>query len=208
MNLMTRYQKPIAVVAAVLALLVMTLSFVFTSVDREVLAETMPATQAPSLAQEPSEEAPAFTAEAVTDDALWLARVIYSETKRPYEQELVAWVVRNRVETAYRGKDTYRNVVLDPWQFSAFNRNAPKRAHYTGLTAESQAAGWQTALQIAMDVVAAPAYERPFAQDTRHFYSEISMVGRRAPAWANGQRPVSLDREIDPRRFRFFRAIS
>lgn len=205
---MTRYQKPIAVVAAVLALLVMTLSFVFTSVDREVLAETMPATQAPSLAQEPAADAPAFAAEAVTDDALWLARVIYSETKRADEQELVAWVVRNRVETAYRGKDTYREVVLDPWQFSAFNRNAPKRAHYTGLTAESQAAGWSTALQIAMDVLAAPVYERPFAQDTRHFYSERSMVGRRAPAWANGQRPVSLDREIDPRRFRFFRAIS
>jgi hypothetical protein len=204
MTVLTGYKNLIGALALVMALLVMTLSFVFTSVDRDVLAETMPAVEAPSLDQ----EAPAFAADAVSEDALWLARVIYSETKRPDEQELVAWVVRNRVETAYRGNGTYRAVVLDPWQFSAFNRNAPKRAHYTGLNAESRAAGWQTALAIAAEVVEAPAYERPFARDTRHFYSERSMVGRSAPAWANGKRPVALDREVDPRRFRFFRAIA
>ncbi len=54
------------------------------------------------------------------EPTLWLARAIYSETKLPHEQELVAWVVRNRVETAYRGRRTYRAVVLDPYQFSAF----------------------------------------------------------------------------------------
>ncbi len=36
----------------------------------------------------------------IDNETLWLARCIYSETKRPEEQELVAWVVRNRVEIA------------------------------------------------------------------------------------------------------------
>jgi hypothetical protein len=154
------------------------------------------------------EEAAAAALPAVDNETLWLARVIYSETKRPYEQELVAWTVRNRVETGYRGQTTYRGVVLDPWQFSAFNANGPKRGHYVGLGETSAAKGWATAVAIAYDVVRAPAYERPFAQDTRHFYSEVSMVGRSHPAWATGKRPVSLDREIDPKRFRFFRAIA
>ena len=38
---------------------------------------------------------PAF----ITPEILWLARAMYSETKRPHEQELVAWVVRNRLES-------------------------------------------------------------------------------------------------------------
>jgi hypothetical protein len=134
--------------------------------------------------------------------------VIYSETKRADEQELVAWVVRNRVETQFYGVKTYEEAVLAPWQFSAFNRNSPKRRHYVSLDQTSKAAGWKTAVDIAEDVINAPAYERPFAQSTRHFYSERSMVGRSHPAWAAGKRPVSLDRPIDERRFRFFANIA
>lgn len=148
-----------------------------------------------------------FTSEAIREDVLWLARCIYSETKRPDEQELVAWVVRNRVETGYRGAKTYRDAVLDPWQFSAFNTNSPKRRHYSRLGFDSQVSGWQTALHIAYDVLSSPAYERPFPVETRHFYSEQSMRGRTSPHWATGQRPVSLDRHIDPKRFRFYSEI-
>ncbi|WP_240332831.1 hypothetical protein [Salinibacter ruber] len=64
-----------------------------------------------ALAEGPSSDtvavAPPLNLEGPT---LWLARAIYSETKLPHEQELVAWVVRNRVETAYRGRRTYRAV--------------------------------------------------------------------------------------------------
>ena len=148
-----------------------------------------------------------ITDKEIREDVLWLARCIYSETKRPDEQELVAWVVRNRVETGYRGSTAYRDAVLDPWQFSAFNRNSPKRRHYSRLGFDSRAAGWQTALYIAYDVLNSPAYERPFPVETRHFYSEQSMRGRTSPNWANGQRPVSLDRQIDPKRFRFYSEI-
>ncbi len=200
-------KKVIGGLAALLSMLLFGLTLAFSSVDRDTLAEKMPAVENRSLNQVAPVTSPKFASEAVKDDVLWLARVIYSETKRPDEQELVAWVVRNRVETRYRGASTYRDVVLDPWQFSAFNRNSPKRRHYANLSESSHVRGWQTAMQIAFDVLEAPAYERPFSIKTRHFYSERSMVGRIQPAWAVGKRPVSLDREIDPRRFRFYSEI-
>lgn len=200
-------KKVMGGLSALLCVLLLGLSFAFSSVDRDTLAESMPAVEARAPAKDASAHSPTFASENIKEDVLWLARCIYSETKRADEQELVAWVVRNRVETRYRGARTYREVVLDPWQFSAFNRNNPKRRHYSALTEISRARGWTTALQIAYDVVNAPAYERPFPTKTRHFYSERSMVGRSQPNWAVGQRPVSLDRQIDPRRFRFYSEI-
>jgi hypothetical protein len=214
MNILTTHTKLVSTLASVLALLILAMTFVFATLDRQTLTETYVAQTAAveqtaeQTAVKDGLELLASLEDSAKQDVLWLARVIYSETKRPYEQELVAWTVRNRVETGYRGQTTYRGVVLDPWQFSAFNANGPKRGHYVGLGETSAAKGWATAVAIAYDVVRAPAYERPFAQDTRHFYSEVSMVGRSHPAWATGKRPVSLDREIDPKRFRFFRAIA
>ena len=143
---------------------------------------------------------------------LWLARAIYSETKLPHEQELVAWVVRNRVETAYRGRRSYRAVVLDPYQFSAFNPGAPKRALYTRLQPEAPRPRWRQALWVARYVRHADgAAYRPFSVETRHFYSERSMRGRAAPGWADRAGFVAPDPgryAVDERRFRFFEQIS
>jgi len=147
----------------------------------------------------------------VTEPTLWLARAIYSETKLPHEQELVAWVVRNRVETAYRGRRSYRDVVLDPYQFSAFNPESEKRAFYRRLRPEAPLPRWRQALWVARYVRhAAPAY-RPFSVETRHFYSERSMRGRAMPHWAESARFVAPDPGryvVDERRFRFFKQIS
>ncbi|MEP0549092.1 MAG: hypothetical protein ABJF88_19330 [Rhodothermales bacterium] len=201
-------QRPfVAAVSAVLAMLLLALSFVFISVDRKTLAANdLPVFNMPAVEVKST---PEFTTADVADDVLWLARVIYSETKRNDEQELVAWTVRNRVETGYRGKKTFKSVVLDPWQYSAFNSNSPKRSHYSTLAPASTATGFQSALRVAHEVYYADASERPFAETTRHFYSERSMVGGKAPNWAVGQRPVQLaDHDIDPRRFRFYAAIA
>ncbi len=201
-------KRVLGAAGVVLSVLLLALSLVFNAVDRDTLAETMPAVDAAPLTQEVSVKNTEFASEEVRDDVLWLARCIYSETKRPDEQELVAWVVRNRVETGYRSRSSYRDAVLDPWQFSAFNAGSPKRGYYSSLDFGSKAKGWQTALFIAYDVLHAPAYERPFAKTTRHFYSERSMRGSLKPAWAGGKRPVSLDRDIDPKRFRFYSGVS
>lgn len=155
-------------------------------------------------------EKPRIAPSIVDESTLWLARAIYSETKLPHEQELVAWVVRNRVETEYRNNDTYKEVVLDPYQFSAFNPNAPRRSFFLSLTPDVQIPAWQQALWIAHYVRHAdPAY-RPFSIETRHFYSERSMKGRRHPYWINRNQFVSPDQNyhVNERRFRFYKEIS
>ncbi len=121
----------------------------------------------------------------------------------------MAWVIRNRVETGYRGLYRYQDVVLDPWQFSAFNPNSPKRPYFTSLTPTSDEPGWQSALRIAHHVKRAPVEDRPFAEKTRHFYSEQSMVGQKQPAWAKGRAPVKPERSypIEAKRFRFYDAV-
>ncbi len=152
---------------------------------------------------------PPVPPEAIDSETLWLARVIYSETKRLEEMELVAWVVRNRVETRYRGRTTYRDVVLDPFQFSAFIPYNPRRYYYMRLTPYSKAPGWQQALSIAYYVRFADTTHRPFSIRTRHFYSEQSMTGRLLPVWAEGVHPVQPMRyRVDERRFRFYEDIS
>ncbi|MFP4228046.1 MAG: hypothetical protein ACLFTE_04370 [Salinivenus sp.] len=153
---------------------------------------------------------PVRTPSDVDESTIWLARAIYSETKLPHEQELVAWVIRNRVETQYRGRRTYKEVVLDPYQFSAFNPNSPKRSFYSSLDPELPLSMWQQALWIAYYVRHADAAYRPFSAETRHFFSEQSMRGRRMPMWANQHQYVSPDwtYQVDQRRFRFYEEIS
>ena len=153
---------------------------------------------------------PVLPDSAIDDETLWLARCIYSETNRPEEQELIAWVVRNRVERNYRGKSTYRHVVLDPYQFSAFNDDAPKSQLYRSLSLHHDLDGWERAISIAYYVRHARPQYRPFSEGTLHFYSEQSMVGKLMPNWARGATPVETpDRyQLDEKRFRFYEGIS
>ncbi len=148
--------------------------------------------------------------EYIDPETLWLARVIYSESKRIEEQELVAWVVRNRVETAYRGKHTYEGVALDPYQFSAFNPNGRKYRYYTNLDADSQTGNWQKTLALAYYVrYAAPAL-RPFPLKTRHFYSEQALPENSDhPEWTKGLEPVTPRRalQLEAHRFRFYAGV-
>lgn len=148
----------------------------------------------------------------IDEATLWLARAIYSETKLPHEQELVAWVVRNRVETNFRGKSSYKEVVLDPYQFSAFNPDAPKRSFLLNLTPDTQLSEWQQALWIAHYVRQADSAYRPFSRETRHFFSERSMKNHSFPYWAetNPSHSVSPDQNltVEERRFRFYKEIS
>lgn len=144
------------------------------------------------------------------EPTLWLARAAFSETKLPHEQELVAWVVRNRVETGYRNKTTYREVVLDPYQFSAFNPNSSKRSYLLRLSPEEEQREWRRALWIAHYVRHADPADRPFSRNTRHFFSERSMEGHIFPYWADHQHFVSPNKDyfLNERRFRFYKEIS
>ena len=196
-------QKVAASIAVVLSSLLPVLAFFFSANSTDELAASGLPTHVVSDA------VPAFDADRVSADVLWLARCAYSETKKPHEQELVAWVIRNRVETGYRGQRTYPAVVLDPFQFSAFNPGSSKRSLYANLAPGSDSEGWQRALEVAHDVYHAPASARPLGATTRHFYSERSMVGGRVPTWAVGHRPIRPGvARVDPRRFRFYSGVA
>ena len=160
------------------------------------------------VANLPLHELKPFEASEVDEETLWLARCIYSETKRPEEQVLVAWVIRNRVDTAYRGKATYQDVVLDPYQFSAFLPDHYKRSFYERLNINSTAPGWQRTLHIAHAVRNEAETQRPFSVTTRHFYSERSMPDLGQPLWIDGHQPVQISLEVDERRFRFYQDVS
>lgn len=56
----------------------------------------------------------------VYPDHMWLALALISEDNEPHAYLPLAWVIRNRVESR-RYPNTYREVVTQPSQFSAFN---------------------------------------------------------------------------------------
>ena len=141
------------------------------------------------------------------DEVLWLARCVYSESNLRHEQEVIAWVVRNRVDTGYRGT-SYREVVLEPLQFSVFNTASPRRTHILTLNAKSTSKAWLQALEVSLNVYEADPLNRPITAETRHFYSPVSMVGGKTPPWAKKATPLDMDNlEIDPNRFLFYEEI-
>lgn len=213
-----RYAKNVK--PAILAI-VLFLSVVFTfAVKSDVLNQTTQTAMVPEVQVEETqapdyvvgmelEKMEALPPQEIDSETLWLARGIYSETKRPQEQELVAWTIRNRVETNYRGNESYKEAVLDPYQFSAFIEGTDTRAHYSSLTAESEEPGFKNAVAIAKQVKEAPDSLRPFSETTRHFFSEQSMVGGEHPDWSIGETPVTPERpiQLDDKRFRFYEDI-
>lgn len=145
---------------------------------------------------------------------LWLARAVYSETDKPSEMRLVAWVVRNRVENTYRGHDTYKGVVLDPKQFSAFNEGNPLREYYmTKPVSDAYGDGymndlWMRALEIADRVRRRSPVFRPFSKNTLYFYSQVSMPEwKQHPDWRPKFDLVQnrATRPITAHRFRFYK---
>jgi hypothetical protein len=117
------------------------------------------------------------------DEVLWLARIIYSETKRPDEMRLVAWVARNRVDIGFRGT-TYYSVATAPGQFSGLN--ASDSAYYENISLGRHDMGnpaWVRALEIANEVANAPASKRPFPTTVLHFYSPHILNA--PPEWAS-----------------------
>ncbi|NNE69382.1 MAG: hypothetical protein HKN29_03340, partial [Rhodothermales bacterium] len=83
-----------------------------------------------------------------------------------------------------------------------------RREYILGLDQNDVVQSWMTALDVSLSVYQSRATERPFAIDTRHFYSPVSMVGRERPNWASaGLELSSVELGVDPNRFRFFSGI-
>ena len=137
-------------------------------------------------------------------EVLWLARVIYSESKRPHEQALVAWVVRNRTENKFYSDGTYEGTALARSQFSGMHPRLDRHAT-RNLSMNYQTVGdpaWESAMRIAEEVYYSDGSNRPFDGDVQHFYSPIVIA---PPAWAYHGEKVY---ETEGRRFAFYRGIN
>jgi spore germination cell wall hydrolase CwlJ-like protein len=141
-------------------------------------------------------------------EILWLARVIYSETKEVNEQVLVAWVVRNRVESAYRGNTTYYKTAIDKSQFSGLNPTDAQYLHNISRNYNSIGKSWESALEVAEAVHSSSGYLRPLPKTAKHFYSPRSV--RIAPDWSVDHKPVLVIRDNSENRnirFAFYNGI-
>ncbi|MEK7535489.1 MAG: cell wall hydrolase [Patescibacteria group bacterium] len=135
-------------------------------------------------------------------DVLWLARILYSETKVREEQIIVAWVVRNRVESNFRGAESYKDVALSPSQFSGL---WPSDSQYKlNISRSYEIKGdvsWTQALAIAQAVYFADDSLRPISENVRHFYSPEAVL--KDPKWAVGKKPALVMRDSDKGTIRF-----
>jgi len=133
-------------------------------------------------------------------DILWLARILYSETKVREEQIVIAWVVRNRVESEYRGADSYHEVATDPKQFSGIKPASD--LDYSDTKYKS----WQDSIAIARAVYFADETLRPISASVRHFYSPEAVM--KNPKWAIGKKPTLTLRDPDGSvRFAFYDSV-
>jgi len=124
--------------------------------------------------------------QSVREEILWFARAIYSESEFTEEQYYIAWAVRNRVES-HMYPDTYKEVVLQPHQFSGLN---DYDYWYDVNISRDYDLGdhvWESALVVATEVYSAPDSERLLSADTMHFYSPVAAD---APKWTAGKSPV------------------
>jgi len=123
------------------------------------------------------------------EEILWLARLLYSETKSSTEMVDIAWVIRNRVETGHRchnpktGKCDYQGAALSPSQFSGMHPRLDRNA-YTNLAMDYSVVGvpaWDEALRVADQVYHSDGSDRTLAQNVTHFYSPTVVA---APTWS------------------------
>lgn len=142
------------------------------------------------------------------EEILWLARIIYSETKVEEEMILIAWVARNRKDTGYRGDLTYETVAKSRYQFSGLNSFDPE--YYTNINLgykDTSNKSWVMALDIAEKIYYANNTDRPFPQTVRHFYSPKSVVN--TPSWADTKQLYYSvpGKSGEPMRFAFYNKV-
>jgi spore germination cell wall hydrolase CwlJ-like protein len=138
-----------------------------------------------------------------SSEILWLARCLYSESRQPHEMFFVAWVVRNRVRSAYWGKTTYQTVVNEPHQFTGIGRY--RGLEYTSVLGNpAETAAWRTAVQIARRVYYAEPYENPLPRQARHFLTPEALDS--LPRWTTEGRRVTVY-GVDPDRLRIYEGL-
>lgn len=138
------------------------------------------------------------------ESVLWMTRAVLSETADPREMVYVANVIRNRVDMHYRGASSVREVVLDSYQFSAFNPGRETRWRYINMNAETYRGYlWEEAWSASRFVMTVDRNMLPFEDKCiNHFY--YPDVLPYDPTWASYMEQIDLG-EVGSNRVLFFR---
>ena len=125
-------------------------------------------------------------------EVLWTTRAVLSETKNPREMLLIANVIRNRADLGYRGRETAKEVILDPYQFSAFNPGREMRWRYINMEPKHVSSErWEEAWTAARYAMTAPREVLPFDNPcVNHFVHPGGLAG--TPNWMYEMEQVRL----------------
>ena len=112
-------------------------------------------------------------------DLLHLAKTIYGEARGESIETMLAvgWVIRNRLQ-AKRYGSTYKDVVLQPKQFSCWNKDDP---NYKVIKRSIRGRLWEVCIGVAVVVIQSAAKHNPVT-GVRHYYDKS--MDSNPPYWA------------------------
>lgn len=145
----------------------------------------------------------------------WVGLCLVTESNLMHEWGYIAWVIRNRVDSG-RFKHSYEQVILQPWQFSAFNKWTTMKDKADPMTVfrlMSRGYYWSERLFHAVDVAREVIHadrdmEAPFSINVCHYWSPVSMrPPGSAPKWKDDAKRLFTPEGVDPNRFVFAEGV-
>ena len=110
---------------------------------------------------------------------LHLAKTIYGEARGESIETMfsVGWVIRNRLKSGRHG-NTYKDVVLQPKQFSCWNKGDPNCKVIKG---KIKGGIWEVCIGVAIVVIQSTEKRNPIP-NVRHYYDKS--LDSNPPYWA------------------------
>ena len=118
---------------------------------------------------------------------LYLAKTIYGEARGETIETMfaVGWVIRNRLHLKHYG-NTYKAVVLQPKQFSCWNKDDP---NYRKIKDVITGKPWEVCIGVAIVVMQSTEKHNPIP-GVRHFYDKS--LDSNPPYWAEDGEYMSV----------------
>lgn len=154
-------------------------------------------------------------------ESSWVALCLITESNQAQEWLYIFWAIRNRVGQR-RFASNYRDVVLQPFQFSHFNAFLGFRGNEEklfDLIMEGESVNGpklkplssnllSTAERASEEFMIDGVWRRPFSLSVCHYWSPISMVPRNSkPSWHKSAKRTFTPSCIDPERFIFAEGV-
>ena len=127
------------------------------------------------------------TTVALNTNFLYLAKTIYGEARGENVETMlvVGWVIRNRLHSKYYD-NTYKDVVLQPKQFSCWNKDDP---NYKVIKGKIKGRLWEVCIGVAIVVMQSVEKHNPVV-GVYHYYDKS--IDSNPPYWAESGEYMSV----------------